>query len=75
MNQSVIAQKEQELKSVGGKITQAEDIIKALEDRNSLLTQEIEMLQKANEQLRENVKNTLPKSEISSLEIRLKQSN
>ena len=38
-----------------------------------MLAQEIENLKRVNEQLRENAKNVVPKSEISSLETRLKQ--
>lgn len=74
MSQGVIAQKDQELQVVSGKIVQAEDAIKTAENRNSLLTQEIENLKKLNEQLRENAKNVVPKAEVSSLETRLKQS-
>lgn len=74
MSQGVIAQKDQELQVVSGKIVQAEDAIKTAENRNSLLTQENENLKKLNEQLRENAKNVVPKADVSSLETHLKQS-
>lgn len=73
MSEGAATQKEQELQAVRGKVIQSEDLIKVAENRNLLLIQEIENLNKVNEQLRENSKNTVPKSEISSIETRLKQ--
>lgn len=73
MSQGVIAQKEQELQTVGRKIIQAEDAFKTAENRSTLLTQEIESIKKVIEQLRENTNNFVPKSEVASLETHLKQ--